>query len=288
MPPAAIIVGLAVAGAAAGAAAAASGKNRNDYKGDRNAPSTRNGAEDLGFDANRRERLGNDAQGREGAQLDNTLGDQSRMSQMDALEMYRQAALGNAPSVAQLQMKQALDESVRNQAAMASGARGQSALALAGQNAAVNTALLHQGTAMNSSVLRAQEIDAARAGYGGMASGIRGYDESRSATQAGLDDANLNRNDQYQLGMYGQAAGLSQAEVQARTAQNQQALAVWQYQDDMSRKENDDARAARNQNFADVMGGAQGGAMMGANLSSGGAAGAAAGAAGKIPPPGGK
>jgi hypothetical protein len=82
---------------------------------------------------------GRGAQGREGARIDNALGDQSRGAQYDALGMMRDAALGNRPSVAQLQMQQGLDDAVRSQQALASSARGQAALAQAQYNQAANT-----------------------------------------------------------------------------------------------------------------------------------------------------
>lgn len=266
MPPAAIIVGLAVAGAAAGAAAAASGKNRNDYKGDRNAPSTENGAGTLNEGADDREQLGRTAQGREGVQMDNRLGNESRSSQYEALGEIRKAALGEQPSVAELQMRSGLDQTMRNNAAMANSARGQAALALTHQNAAINNSMAQQNIAAQSSILRAQEMAEARNAWMGGAGQIRGFDEQRAGTQAGLDAQQRGLNDQMLLGLYGQAAGLDQAAVDARTQQNQQNLAVWQYKDSMDRKESDDERAARQQNFNDVMGGASAGASMGMSV----------------------
>ncbi len=259
MPPLAILAAAAIAAGAtvyATERARAAANKKTDANG---RPQTRNnGSNGLGYAADDREGLGDAAQSRDYVHLDNTLGDESRGSQMDALGLMRQAALGETPSVAQLQMQQGLDQAVRNQAAMAGSARGMSALALAQQNAASNTAMLNQQTAMDQSILRAQEMDAARGAYGGMATGIRGLDEQRSATQAGLEAQQRGLNDQYQLGMYGQAAGLMQSQVQAQNEANQQAISVWLAKAGMKKDARDAAMAANQQTLNNGLGAAQG------------------------------
>lgn len=227
------------------------------------------------------------AQGREGARIDNALGDQSRGAQYDALGMMRDAALGARPSVAQLQMQQGLDDAVRSQQALASSARGQAALAQAQYNQAANTGAMQQAIAAQQSQLRAQEMAAALSQYGGMATGIRGQDEGRSLAQAQLDAANLSRNDQYALGMGGlmnaanqgsMQAGLGMAGIEASSYDRAQA-----------------ANAATAQQNADnewqwykaALGGLQGGAQMGMGMGGGAPPGAPGGGAPPAPPPGG-
>ncbi len=210
------------------------------------------------------------AQGRQGARIDTGLGDQSRGAQYDALGMMREAALGNRPSVAQLQMQQGLDDAVRSQQALASSARGQAALAQAQYNQAANTGAMQQAIAAQQSQLRAQEMAAALAQYGGMATGIRGQDEGRSLAQAQLDQANLSRNDQYQLGMGGLMHGANQASIQAGLGM--QGIQAGSY--DRAQAAN---AAIAGQNAANewewykaAMGGLQGGAQMGMGFGGGG------------------
>ncbi len=104
------------------------------------------------------------------------LGMDSRGSQTDALGMMRSAALGNAPSVAQLQQQQGIQSALGSQMALAAGARGASGLAQAGYNAAGNTASLQRQGVADNSMLRASEMANARGAYGQMASGIRSGD----------------------------------------------------------------------------------------------------------------
>lgn len=277
MPPVALVIGLAAAGAAAGYASSQTGKNKNDYKGNRNAPSTDNGSGGLNQAALGREQYGRDAQGRQGVVMDNTLGDQSRGDQYAALSEIQRAALGQQPSVAQLQMRQGLDQTIRNNAALAGAARGQSALALANQNAMVNNAMASQGIAGQMGVLRAQEMADARNAWMAGAGQIRGMDEGRAQTQAGLDAQQRALNDQMTLGMYGQGAGLRQGAVDARTAANAQAIAEWQYMDQMAQTEAGNKQRERQQNYNDVLGGAQAGATMGMSMGGGGGQGGGSG-----------
>lgn len=271
MPPLAI---LAAAAIAAGATVYATERARaaaNKKKDANGMPTLGNtGVDGLGTAATDRQNLGNQGQNRDYVHLDNSLGDESRRSQMDALGMMRQAALGEVPSVAQLQMQQGLDQAVRNQAAMASSARGMSALALAQQNAAVNTAMLNQRTASDQSILRAQEMDAARGAYGGMATGIRGLDEGRAATQAGLEAQQRGLNDQYQLGMYGQAGGLLQSQVQARNEANQQQIQIWLAKAGMNKEAQERAAQQNQQTINNGLGAAQGAIQTGMALNSSG------------------
>ncbi len=120
------------------------------------------------------------------------MGDQARGSQQDALGMMRDAAMGNAPSVAQLQQQRGMQDAMSSQLALAAGARGASGLAQAGYNAAGNVAALQRGGAMDASMLRANEMANARGAYGQMGTAMRGQD----------------------LGFYGQASNNAQSNGQ--------------------------------------------------------------------------
>lgn len=104
------------------------------------------------------------------------MGDQARSSQGDALGMMQQAALGNTPSVAQLQQQQGMQSAIAGQMAMQANARGASGMAQAGYGGAANVAGLQRGGAMDASMLRAQEMANARNAYMQGASGMRGQD----------------------------------------------------------------------------------------------------------------
>lgn len=90
-----------------------------------------------------------------------------------ALNMLQGAAAGTAPSQAQAVLQQGLDQSMAQQAALANS--GNMATQLARQKAAADAgAQLSQQTANQASMLRAQEMAAAREGFGGLASGVLG------------------------------------------------------------------------------------------------------------------
>lgn len=204
-----------------------------------------------------------DAENRQGVSLNTQLGDQSRGQQEDALGLIQQRAMGKGPSVAQQQLANGMDQNIRQNAAMASGARGQAALAMAQQNAAAQNSLAAQNTNQQMAALRAQEMTDAQGMYLSGASGIRGMDEQRSATQAGLDMQQRQLNDQYSLGLYGTGAGLIQNQVNASTAARQQNIEIWRQQEALKQYYEQNAKDAREQNFKDIVGGAEGGMSMG-------------------------
>ncbi len=182
-----------------------------------------------------------------GAMGDWAQGQGSRGSQQDALGLMQQAAYGNAPSVAAIQQQQGLNEALRNQTAMAGGARGAAGIAGAQYNAAQNTGAMQQQGIGNASMLRAQEMAAARGAYGQMSTGIRGQDiqsamgqgqmglgyeglgqnigmanlaaqqreraleKQQWAQQAGLDQASNQMTDKTLTGLVGTAGGIAAA-----------------------------------------------------------------------------
>ena len=90
-----------------------------------------------------------------------------------ALNMLQGAATGTAPSQAQAVLQQGLDQSIAQQAALANS--GNMATQLARQRASADMgAQLGQQTANQASMLRAQEMAAAREGFGNLSSGILG------------------------------------------------------------------------------------------------------------------
>ncbi len=129
-----------------------------------------------------------------GAYDANRAGDQA-----NAMGLMRGAAEGTAPSFAQQQMRQGLDASMASQQAIAGGARGEGAMALAGGNMAFNTAALQNQGAMNSSMLRAQEMAQARGAYGDMTNQVASQDLQR-----------LGQSNNYRLGVGNAGAAYGQ------------------------------------------------------------------------------
>lgn len=109
----------------------------------------------------------------------------------DAMGMYGDAAAGKGTSVAQAQLAQSGQQTIADQQAMAAQARGGNLGSQARQAGAAGAAA-QMGTAQNMATLRAQEIDAARAGLAGT---------SAQYAQGGLAQQGMG------LGLQGQAAG---------------------------------------------------------------------------------
>jgi hypothetical protein len=186
--------------------------------------------------ANRYQQQGAAAQNRMASQADygnanqyQAGGVQDRAQQQNALQLQQQAAMGNAPSRAELLGRQQSDAAASAQNSLAASARGPAAMALAQQNAAANTAGAQANIANSAMAQRADEMAQARNAYGAAASALRGSDlasQQQAAQQsqynAGLQAQQRAQNDQYQLGM-------TQAEQNVRAQQlgaqeNQQAL----------------------------------------------------------------
>lgn len=149
------------------------------------------------------------------AEQDRARAGQARAEQMQALGLQRDAALGNAPSVAQLQMRAGLDQAVRSQESMRASARGASGIALADYQAAGNIAAQQQQVTNQMGTLRAQEMAQARDAYMQGAGGIRGQDYSAAGQAAGMAQfqaeqqaAQKRANDAYGLGLFGLAEGV--------------------------------------------------------------------------------
>lgn len=148
-------------------------------------------------------------------------------AQMGALGLDQQAAMGNAPSVAQAQLQQGLAQSQAGAAAQAAGSRGGGANLAAAQNQAANTQAGMAAQANNQSAqLRAQEMATARGQYGDLASqGLgqqMGWNQSQAQLQQGYEGMN-NQIGLAQLGAQGNEQQLnSQNQLGAEQLANQQ------------------------------------------------------------------
>ncbi len=169
------------------------------------------------------------------------LGMQSRENQNQALNMMRDAAQGNAPSAAALQMKAGTDAAMRSQLALAAGARGASALAGAQYNAAGNNAALNQQNTQQTGILRAQEMAQARGAFGQQAGDMRNQDAQQRSqdlqargmsaqeaqAQAQLEMQQRGLNQQGQMGYEGMAMGVNQAQLNANVGMQSQNQQQW-------------------------------------------------------------
>lgn len=131
----------------------------------------------------------------------------SRVEQGSSLGLLRDAAMGNAPSRAELLSKRQMDQAASAQGSLAASARGPAALAMAQQQAAGNTARSMTDISANTSAMRADEMARARDPYYQGAAGMRGQDQAR------VNDAS-----QRQLGMMGEGRGWGAIDMQGRAA----------------------------------------------------------------------
>lgn len=233
-----IAAGVAAAGSIAGGAMAASRGGYRPGVGFGGRGKSYQGQYEGGYDPNAFEyggsrqagdalsegyqRAGNDAQGRVGVQADFAAAQADRQNaalaraqQEQALGLQRDAALGNAPSVAQLQMQAGQDQAMRGQEAMRASARGAAGVAMADYGAAANIAATQQQTTQQMGVLRAQEMAQARDAYMQGATGMRGMDYQGAQQAAGMAQFQAEQemrqremNDRYSLGLYGAAEGI--------------------------------------------------------------------------------
>lgn len=163
----------------------------------------------------------------QGAVIDKSQQDQFRGQQMSLADALNQQAMGNGPSLAQSQLRQATEGNIANALAMAASQRGGNP-ALAQRNAAMNVAAANQQAAAQSADLRAQEQMAARGQLGQVLSSGRGQDIGLAQGQAELNQgANLaNQSAVNQFSITG-----AQLQQQANLA-NQQAALQQQAQND--------------------------------------------------------
>ncbi len=160
----------------------------------------------------------------------------ARLQQQQALGMYRDAASGNAPSVAAAQQQQGLDEASRTGQNIAAGAIGANPL-LAASNASAASADAARRSTTSAAMLRAQEIDAARAGFAGLSGQMRQGDLARGQSYLDRGQAALGAG---QLGF-----GAEQAQAGLEMQQRQMSAQERQAYDQFQMQVNRDALAGR-------------------------------------------
>lgn len=176
-------------------------------------------------------------------------GDLSRNQQVNALDLQRQAALGLAPSRAEILMRQGNDQAMSGQASMAAGARGPAAMALAQQQAMGNASAMQTSNQANMGALRAQEMADARGAYMGGASSMRGQDLSYAQQMAQQSQAQAQMGYNYRnMGLENQRAyeqmawATRNAQLQAQMGQAGYNQDAWKHQNELnqtSRRESD-------------------------------------------------
>jgi hypothetical protein len=146
---------------------------------------------------------------------------QSRGSQLDALGMYHDAALGLGPSAAQAQFQQGLDRSMAANESLANSARGGSlGMAQARLQAMNQNSGMLAGSTAQAAQLRAQEQEAGRAGYAGLGSNIRTQDTGEAMGQANLALGSRNANDARAMGYEQEGFQLGSRQLEAQQARN--------------------------------------------------------------------
>lgn len=153
---------------------------------------------------------------------------QARVGQQQLADAMSRRAMGQVPSIAQMQADRQMQQAQAAQASMQGSARGAGALANAQRNAANNVATAHGAISGQAQINAANERLAAEQAASGAYGNMRGQDlgsQAQAAQQAQyaaqLQDAQRARNDQMSL-------GYSQLENQVNTTQlgahmNQQA-----------------------------------------------------------------
>lgn len=186
-------------------------------------------------DADRFGNLAQNAQNRQGEQInydqanqDRSQQQQARGNQMGLASMMQARASGQTPSIAQMQADRQMQQAQQSQASQAASARGSAGLALAGQNAANNMANTQSNISGQAQINAANErMQAEQAAFGAY-SGIRGGDMAsqqqsaqQSQMQAQMNQQQRAQNDSFSAAMYGNQMGVRQGQLSA--GQNQQA-----------------------------------------------------------------
>lgn len=167
-------------------------------------------------DVNRYRGMGEAASQRQAYQVDTSNSSQSRNAQATASALQYQAAMGNAPSQAELLGRNMIDQSLEAQMAAAASARGGAlAQAAATRGAASRAAAQRQQGMNNLAALRAQEMATARQAFMQGATGIRGQDLSAAEMQMRSELAQRGLNQQAQMGYEGMGFNVNAAALQA-------------------------------------------------------------------------
>ncbi len=247
-----------------------------------------NGAEDWALGQAKDER---GAQAWENQELSDREAMARGWDQQGALDLSREAAMGQAPSEAAFMMQQGLDQGMAGQTSLAGSARGAAGIAMAQGNAAANVANMQGQAFTEAGRLRAQEMAQARGLYGGLAGQMREQDLQRLGMGNQMSQYNASLNDQYRLGMMGSAAQYGQvgqgwynggmapyntvAGLQSQYEANKQGAVL--QQDEMAAAQD---QAATDRQDGWVRSGIQGGATLAASIPTYGAGAGAGSAAG--------
>jgi len=148
-------------------------------------------------DVTRYRGMGNQAAGRDAYQLDfgqanddRSQAQGARNDQSAAMSMTRAAAMGNAPSRAELMGRQMIGNSLDAQMAAAASARGGALAQASATSAAQQGAAQFQQRGMNDlAALRADEMARAREAYASQAGAMRGQDYQAAAQAAQMAQA---------------------------------------------------------------------------------------------------
>jgi len=132
--------------------------------------------------------------------LDPTNQEEQRRRALGLEDQYGDVIAGKGPSVAELQLRAAEQRQEANQLGLASKASGGGNVALSLRTAANNIGRLNQGASADAALLRAKEIEAARAGLGGLIDQTRTGDinvaghNADLSTNTSLKNAELDTN----------------------------------------------------------------------------------------------
>jgi hypothetical protein len=188
---------------------------------------------------------------------------QDAATQNQATGLAQQAAMGNAPSQAQIQMQQGNDQAIKSQMAMAAsargGARGQAAAQMGAQQ---QGAQMQQANVGNMANLRAQEMAQARSQFSNAAAQQRqqGAQEQQFQTQSELQQRGMNvQREGNWIGAEGQARGQNMG---AETAARQGQTDAYMKQQEIRQKQQQAKTEQETDIFGSVLSAAGGLAMM--------------------------
>lgn len=130
----------------------------------------------------------------------------ARQQQLGAVDMSRQAAMGQAPSAADAQTSMALNDSMQGQAGAAGAARGLGALNGVQTGGAAGVGMQGTQTSIGGGMNRSREVNDAMGTYGGLSGDLRSGDLGRvnQTNQNALAGQSIN--DNWKLGNAGLAA----------------------------------------------------------------------------------
>ena len=132
-----------------------------------------------------------------------------------ALGLAGTLARGQQPSQAAYQLQAGLNANMAQQSAIARGARGGAALAVAGQNQAFNNAAAQQNAFTEGGMLRSRDMATGRGLLGSQLDTMQRQNASRIGQADALNQFNAAQNDKVGLGMAGAAVNLGNAATNA-------------------------------------------------------------------------